>query len=55
MDVMTDNWTFGNRALFALNDLWSNIQKSGSLYTEHMYKMYTCNSNQKVTNNRNLH
>ena len=35
MDVTTDNWTFGNTALFTLNDLWSNIQKSGSLYTEH--------------------
>jgi len=35
MAVMTDNWTFGNTALFTLNDLWGNMQKSGSLYTEH--------------------
>jgi hypothetical protein len=35
MDVMTDSWTFGNTVLFTLNSLWSNIQKSGSLYTEH--------------------
>jgi hypothetical protein len=35
MDVTIDDWTCGNIALFTQNDLWSIIQKSGSLYKEH--------------------